>query len=149
MVKRPSVRPFVRTGRDTWLNPECTGYLCSCILPSCRLPLAKGGHDYILGKSSTRFVRWALRWRRGVFAVNVTCPKGGMPFRTSHVGRCKLLSGMVQNDPHIHEDMAVFRSVLPDNYSIIDAALNHQSVGGFCYLIEHLCMVLKVPLDEV
>ena len=45
---------------------------------------------------------------------------------------------------YIHEDM-----VLPDNYSIIDAALNHQSVGGFCYLIEHLCMVLKVPLDEV
>ena len=56
---------------------------------------------------------------------------------------------MVQNDPHIHEDIAVFRSALPDNYSIIDAALNHQSVGGFCFLIERLCRVLKVPLDEV
>ena len=86
VVQRPSVRPFIRTDRDTWLNSECTGYLCSCILPSCRLPPSKGGHDYILGKRSTRFVRWALRWRRGVFAVNVTCAKCRMPFRTSHVG---------------------------------------------------------------
>ena len=27
--------------------------------------------------------------------------------------------------------------------------LNDQSVGGFLYVIEHLCMVLKVPLEEV
>ena len=72
-----------------------------------------------------------------------------MPFRTSHVGKCKLLDTLVEADSHIHEDVVLYGKDLPPGYSIIDAALNHKDVDGFCMLIERLCDVLKVPLSEV
>ena len=65
------------------------------------------------------------------------------------MGRCKLLSSLVESDPHISEDIAVYKDRLPVEYSVLDAALNHRAVGGFCYLIKQLCLVLKVPLNEV
>lgn len=94
-------------------------------------------------------MRWALRWRRGVFAFQVPCPACKLPFRTSHVGRCNLLSSLAASDPHLLEDFGVFKRKLPVNYCVLDAALNHRSVGGFCYLIEQLCLVLKINLNEV
>ena len=72
-----------------------------------------------------------------------------MPFRTSHVGKCKLLDTLVEADPHIHEDVVLYEKDLPPGYSVIDAALNHKDVDGFCMPIERLCDVLKVPLSEV
>ena len=84
---------------------------------------------------NTRFVRWALRWRRGVFAVQVQCPACRLPFRTSHVGRCKLLSSLVGADPHISEDIALHKDDLPVDYCVLDAALNHRDVGGFAMLL--------------
>ena len=81
---------------------------------------------------NTRFVRWALRWRR----VYVQwCPACRLPFRTSHVGRCRLLSSLVGADPHISEDIALHKDDLPVDYCVLDAALNHRDVGGFCYLV--------------
>ena len=147
-VNRPPIHKFLPQDRADWLDSHCLGYLCSCVIPSCRL-LQRGVRDYLLDVRNTRFVRWALRWRRGVFAVHVMCPGCRLPFRTSHVGRCKLLSSLVESDPHISEDIAVYKDCLPVEYSVLDAALNHRAVGGFCYLIKQLCLVLKVPLNEV
>ena len=90
----------------------------------------------------------ALSWRRGVFAVQVPCPVCKLPFRTSHVGRCDLLSALAASDPNLLEDISVYGHDLPANYCIVDAALNHRAVGGFCFLIERLCLILRVPLDE-
>ena len=105
-VCRPSIHKFLPQDRAAWLDSHCLGYLCSCVIPSCRL-LQRGCRDYTLDVRNTRFVRWALRWRRGVFAVQVQCPACRLPFRTSHVGRCKLLSSLVGADPHISEDIAL------------------------------------------
>ena len=146
--KRAAIQRFIPLHRADWLSAKCTGYLCACVLPSCRLHNGSG-HDYILGIRNARAVQWALRWRRGVFATHATCPRCRMSFRTPHVGRCKLLDWLVGCDPHIEADAAVYRRGLPCGYSIVDAALNHKDIDRFCMLIERLCDVLKVPLEEV
>ena len=144
----PPIQKFIPLDRAAWLSKNCTGYLCACVLPSCRLHNGSG-HDYILGIQDTRIVQWALRWRRGVFATHATCPRCKMPFRTSHVGRCKLLASSMETGSYIQEDVVVYGNDLPSGYSIIDAALNHKDIDTFCMMVERLCVVLNVPLSEV
>ena len=52
------------------------------------------------------------------------CPVCKLPFRTSHVGRCDLLSALAASDPNLLEDISVYGHDLPANYCIVDAALN-------------------------
>ena len=72
-----------------------------------------------------------------------------MSFRTSHVGRCKLLASSMETGSYIQEDVVVHGNDLPFGYSIIDAALNHKDIDTFCMMVERLCVVLNVPLSEV
>ena len=62
---------------------------------------------------------------------------------------CNLLPALAASDPNLLEDISVYGHDLPANYCIVDAALNHRTVGGFCFPIERLCLILGVPLDEV
>ena len=71
-----------------------------------------------------------------------------MFFRTSHVGRCKLLASSMETGSYIQEDVVVYGNDLPSGYSIIDAALNHKDIDTFCMMVERLCISLIVCCVE-
>ena len=143
-ISRPHISCFIPIDRESWLMTECTGSLCKSVLPCCR---PRPGHlDFILSTKNTKFIRLALRWRRGVLGVLATCPACNKPFRTSHVARCKLLGNV--DVSHMKEDLLFHKKSLPDCYSVIDAALNNQLTSGFMDLIERLCILLKISVRD-
>ena len=130
---------FIPADRDHWLNTSCTGSLCNCVLPHCRVSCAR--HDYILDSKDSRFLRLALRWRRGVFGTRAICPACKQLFRPSHVWRCKLLGSCTVGS--VQEDLLKY-PYLPDYYCSLDSALNHKSASSFLDLIDRVCDVLNI-----
>ena len=146
-IRRPKLAVFIPKNRQEWIQ-ELNGTLVSLVFPSCRHGI-NPGHDYILNLRSSEVRRWALRWRRGVFAFNTTCPVCQSPFRTSHVARCNLLdsSSFSASSDSLNEDR--LQSRLHDSYGIVEAALNNRHIADFRNMMRHLCVRLNVSLDEV
>ncbi len=138
---------FILKSRQEWIQ-DLNGTLVSLVLPTCRHGV-KPGHDYVLNLRSADIRRWALRWRRGVFAFHTTCPVCHSPFRTSHVVRCNLLapSSISVSSDCLVEDRLQNR--LHDSYGLVEAALNNRKIADFRNMIRSLCVRLKVSLDDV
>ncbi len=151
-IVRPDLASFLVIDRESWLiiMSHCEGSLCRKVLPNCRADI-RSHHDYILKAGNSKFRLWALKWRRGVFAINAHCPVCKLQFRQSHVVECNLLNGYIDSstENYLLEDIALFKNRLPNTYCCIDAALNHKAISGVISMLHNLCKVLGVSINDI
>jgi hypothetical protein len=151
-IVTPLVTTFIVKTRQRRLDNNGTLHLAARIQPRSRVH--HGSFDSVLKIKNPTVRSVLVRWRRGIWGIQATCPACGEAFMPSHVARCQLLQAEwgAQCDVELHGDRMDLREQgaceeAISGYGFVDVKLARQEFGDAIKMLKDLCRMLDGVAD--